>query len=170
MNQPTMRDADMPLLDRIDAAITRIRRGDGQMRVPVEATDPDMVLEDAKAEIESLWRHSEFMCEANRGLTAAAKEAGRLCEHLHARNTALCLAVSDMTEVMSRMVAGLNHLDKLARQWEPDHSTGSDRAGWVRANEAAHDAEVVLQGVRDALAKNLGPETEASSQPTGDAP
>lgn len=49
-----MRDADMPLLDRIDAAIKRVTSGQGQMRVPVEATDPDMVLFDCKREIEQL--------------------------------------------------------------------------------------------------------------------
>lgn len=49
-----MRDADMPLLDRIDAAIKRVTSGQGQMRVPVEATDPDMVLLDCKREIEQL--------------------------------------------------------------------------------------------------------------------
>ncbi len=59
MNQPTMRDADMPLLDRIDAAIKRVTSGQGQMRVPVEATDPDVVLGDAKAEIERLRADAE---------------------------------------------------------------------------------------------------------------
>lgn len=49
-----MRDADMPLLDRIDAAIKRVTSGHGQMRVPVEATDPDMVLLACKLEIERL--------------------------------------------------------------------------------------------------------------------
>lgn len=170
MNQPRMRDADMPLLDRIDAAIKRVTSGQGQMRMPVEATDPDVVLGDAKTEIESAWNHIDFMGEVNRGLTAAATEAGRLCEHLLARNTALYLAVSDMTEVMGRMASGLNHMDKLAREWEPDHSTGFDRAGWARANEAVQDAERVLQGVRDVLAKNIDPETGAPTQPTGDAP
>jgi len=49
-----MRDADMPLLDRIDAAIKRVTSGQGQMRMPVEATDPDVVLLDCKREIEQL--------------------------------------------------------------------------------------------------------------------
>lgn len=49
-----MRDADMPLLDRIDAAIKRVTSGQGHLRVPVEATDPDMVLLDCKREIEQL--------------------------------------------------------------------------------------------------------------------
>jgi hypothetical protein len=49
-----MRDGDMPLLDRIDVALRRVTSGEGQMRVPVEATDPDVVLHDCKREIERL--------------------------------------------------------------------------------------------------------------------
>lgn len=49
-----MRDGDMPLLDRIDVALRRVTNGEGQMRVPVEATDPDVVLFDCRREIERL--------------------------------------------------------------------------------------------------------------------
>ena len=49
-----IRDGDMPLLDRVDAALRRVTNGEGQMRVPVEATDPDVVLFDCKHEIERL--------------------------------------------------------------------------------------------------------------------
>ena len=49
-----MRNGDMPLLDRIDVALRRVTNGEGQMRVPVEATDPDVVLFDCKREIERL--------------------------------------------------------------------------------------------------------------------
>lgn len=49
-----MRDADMPLTGRIDAAIERITHGQAAMRVPVEATDPDVVLADCQTEIERL--------------------------------------------------------------------------------------------------------------------
>ena len=49
-----MRNGDMPLLDRIDVALRRVTSGQGQMRVPVEATDPDIVLADCKREIERL--------------------------------------------------------------------------------------------------------------------
>jgi hypothetical protein len=41
-----MRDSDLTLAKRIDAAMHRIAHGSGHMRVPVEATDPDMVLSD----------------------------------------------------------------------------------------------------------------------------
>ena len=50
---PTMRDAGMPLPERISAAIDRIAHGNGLMRVPVEATDPDIVLSDCRVELES---------------------------------------------------------------------------------------------------------------------
>ncbi len=46
-----MRDGDMPLLDRIEVALRRVTNGEGQMRVPVEATDPDVVLFDCKNEL-----------------------------------------------------------------------------------------------------------------------
>ncbi|GAA4400531.1 hypothetical protein [Quisquiliibacterium transsilvanicum] len=49
-----MRDGDMSLLDRIDVALRRVTSGEGQMRVPVEATDPDVVLHDCKREIARL--------------------------------------------------------------------------------------------------------------------
>jgi len=50
----TMRDADMPLLGRIEAAIRRVTHGDAAMRIPAEATDPDLVLRDCKNRIAEL--------------------------------------------------------------------------------------------------------------------
>jgi len=41
-----IRDSEMPLAKRIDVAMHRVANGQGQMRVPVEATDPDIVLSD----------------------------------------------------------------------------------------------------------------------------
>lgn len=41
-----MRDSDLTLAKRIDVAMYRITHGSGHMRVPVEATDPDIVLSD----------------------------------------------------------------------------------------------------------------------------
>jgi hypothetical protein len=45
-----------------------------------------------------------------------------------------------LREVVGRMVAGIDHLDKLAREWEPDHSSGADRRGWLLAKDARDDA------------------------------
>ncbi|HET6788026.1 MAG TPA: hypothetical protein VFH49_08705, partial [Aquabacterium sp.] len=77
--------------------------------------------------------------------TAAAKEALQLSEHMNDRNNALRLYVSDLTAVMLRMVAGIDHLSDIARQWEPDHSSGSDRRGWLLAKDARDDALRLLQ-------------------------
>lgn len=59
----TMRDADMSLIDRIEAAIKRITSGEGAMRVPAEATDPDVVLRDCQQEIERLREALTFYAE-----------------------------------------------------------------------------------------------------------
>lgn len=77
--------------------------------------------------------------------TAVAKDALKLSEHMNDRNNALRLYVSDLTAVMLRMVAGIDHLAELARQWEPDYSSGADRRGWVLAKDARDDAWRLLQ-------------------------
>jgi hypothetical protein len=50
----TMKDADMPLLDRIEAALDRIQNRQGLMRIPREATDIDVVVLDCGDEIKRL--------------------------------------------------------------------------------------------------------------------
>lgn len=52
--QSTMKDADMPLLDRIEAALDRITNRQGLMRIPREATDIDVVVLDCGDEIKRL--------------------------------------------------------------------------------------------------------------------
>ncbi len=74
-----------------------------------------------------------------------AKEVHATSEYMHDRNNALRLYVSDLTAVMLRMVAGIDHLAEIARQWEPDHSSGADRRGWVLAKDARDDAWRLLQ-------------------------
>lgn len=49
-----------------------------------------------------------------------------------------------LREVAARMVAGIDHLDKLTREWEPDHSSGADRRGWLLAKDARDDAARLL--------------------------
>lgn len=46
MNRSKMRGGDLTINQRIDEALRRITDGHGLMRVPVEATDPDIVLAD----------------------------------------------------------------------------------------------------------------------------
>ena len=50
----TMKDADMPLLDRVEAALDRITNRQGLMRIPGEATDIDVVVLDCRDEIKRL--------------------------------------------------------------------------------------------------------------------
>jgi hypothetical protein len=49
-----MKDADMPLLDRVEAALARVKNRQGLMRIPVEATDMDVVVSDCRDEITRL--------------------------------------------------------------------------------------------------------------------
>ena len=41
-----MKDSNLPITERIHHAIRRVTDGKGLMRIPVEATDPDIVLSD----------------------------------------------------------------------------------------------------------------------------
>lgn len=70
-----MRDADMPLTGRIDAAIERITHGQAAMRVPVEATDPDVVLADCQREIERLTNALWKACGDDAEIVAGCLEA-----------------------------------------------------------------------------------------------
>src|SRR5574343_812863 len=71
-------------------------------------------------------------------------ECLRLLHAEIARLTALNQALRESTdtarEIMGRCIVGLNKLDRLARDWEPDHSTGADRQAWVLARDARDDA------------------------------
>ena len=69
---------------------------------------------------------------------------------------ALMCDVLNMRAVMQRMVAGIKHLAEIARQWEPDHSSGADRRGWLLALEAADDAKALLDALRMARAQDQG--------------
>lgn len=51
---PDMRGATSPILDRINEAARRVSGGAGLMRIPVEATDADIVLADCSATIKNL--------------------------------------------------------------------------------------------------------------------
>lgn len=82
---------------------------------------------------------------------AAAHEAAATSRHMHDRNGALLLLISDMGQIMARMGAGIDHLSKIAREWEPDHSSGADRAGWVRATDAARDAQRLMADIPNRL-------------------
>lgn len=44
-----------------------------------------------------------------------------------------------------RLVQGFEHVSGIARLWEPDYSSGSDRALWSRATEACADVAKLLR-------------------------
>ncbi len=48
-------------------------------------------------------------------------------------------------ELLERLVSGFEHVSGIARQWEPDHSSGKDRALWAKATEACADVVKVIQ-------------------------
>lgn len=64
---------------------------------------------------------------------------------LTALNQALRQSTDAAREIMGRCIVGLNKLDRLARDWEPDHSTGEDRNAWVLARDARDDADVWIR-------------------------
>ena len=119
----------------------------------------------SKEQIEEWWRKA--LADLDRGtvdlMAELAYAAGRkealeevrdLAEHMHAKNNSLREIVSDMGSVMVRMVAGIEHLAELARLWEPDHSSGADRAGWLRAQDAKDDALRLLADLPEQIKAN----------------
>ena len=112
---------------------------DGNITVEVSTTAAQAELERLRAENAALKR---ALAHARSGLT---KGRTRMRED-----------VARLREVAARMVVGIDHLDKLAREWEPDHSSGADRRGWLLAKDARDDA-----------ARLLGPNAKLSGGPAG---
>ena len=100
---------------------------DGNITVEVSTKAAQAELERLRAENAALKRDLEH---ARSGLT---KGRTRMREDLER-----------LREVAARMVAGIDHLDKLTREWEPDHSSGADRRGWLLAKDARDDAARLL--------------------------
>jgi len=67
-NTKDLRDGHLPLVERIDIALRRVTNGEGQMRVPVEATDPDIVLHNCRDRITEL----EGLLSEHEGITRSA--------------------------------------------------------------------------------------------------
>jgi hypothetical protein len=61
------------------------------------------------------------------------------------RDAATHEALRDAT---SKLVEGFNHVSGIARLWEPDHSSGRDRALWARATEACADVAKMLDAAQ----------------------
>lgn len=100
---------------------------DGNITVEVSTHATQAELRRLRAENAALKRDLEY---ARSGLT---KGRTRMQEDLER-----------LREVAARMVAGIDHLDKLTRKWEPDHSSGADRRGWLLAKDARDDAARLL--------------------------
>lgn len=49
-----------------------------------------------------------------------------------------------------RLVEGFEHVSGLARLWEPDYSSGSERALWASATEACADVAKLLNEAKKA--------------------
>ena len=82
-----------------------------------------------------------------KGRTRMREDNERLAREAHTWWTACRDATGEierLREVAARMVAGIDHLDKLTREWEPDHSSGADRRGWLLAKDARDDAARLL--------------------------
>lgn len=92
-----------------------------------------------------------------KGLTMAGK-----CEHglttaeclvcaspKHGAPPAACVPDEWLVKVR-RLVQGFEHVSGLARLWEPDYSSGSERALWARATEACADVVKLLNETKKA--------------------
>ena len=64
-----------------------------------------------------------------------------------------CAMSDEWLVKVRRLVQGFEHVSGIARLWEPDYSTGSERALWARATEACADVAKLLNGSTDAAMK-----------------
>jgi hypothetical protein len=64
-------------------------------------------------------------------------------------------AARQAREALRACANGIEHLSAIARLWEPDHSTGADRRGWLLANDAKDDALAAIAALDAALPKPL---------------
>ncbi len=82
-----MRHANLPLDQRAVLALERIKAGQAPMRIPVEATDPDIVISDLRSRVlaleDLLRRYRGLLDVALRG-NAIAAEAKQLRADLDA--------------------------------------------------------------------------------------
>ena len=70
-------------------------------------------------------------------------------DQMHAYAAAAVAAERETwSAVLTRCVRGIDHLSEIARLWEPDHSSGADRRGWLLAKDARDDAAELLAAIR----------------------
>lgn len=75
-----MQDETMPLNERIEAALKRITTGQAAMRVPVEATDPDIVLADCAAALAKRDAVIRVLTEALNGVPCDCRGMDENCK------------------------------------------------------------------------------------------
>lgn len=95
------RDA-APLDERITEAIRRITNGCGSMRIPAEATDPDIVLSDCRSEIAALRTRVEALTRDLDSLRLS--RAVEIEDAVRAENEACEKAVSARLALLGRTV------------------------------------------------------------------
>lgn len=83
-------------------------------------------------------------------LEAAHEDAsGAILEAVAAERGRCSGSVPDQWLVkVRRLVEGFEHVSGIARLWEPDHSSGSERALWSRATEACADVAKLLHATQ----------------------
>ena len=96
MADSRMKDADLSLLERIDLAMDRITSYQAAMRIPVEATDPDVVLADCKDCIAALEAQAQELKEENASLRTRIEQF-QFCINTVAAELGVCCGGVDST-------------------------------------------------------------------------
>lgn len=96
-------DGHLPLVERIDAALRRVKMGLGPMRLPVEATDVDIVLHNCRDRITVLESEVEQLGMAC-GMAYALPGAGNI-------EVDPLRPVAKMQEIAAAVLAAFNQLN-----------------------------------------------------------
>ena len=93
-NTKDLRDGHLPLIERIDVALRRVTNGEGQMRVPVEATDPDIVLHNCRDHIVDLKSQLSTQADEMIRFTNLANDYAAVSQQLARCESALRLSLA----------------------------------------------------------------------------
>lgn len=158
MTEQKMRDADMPLLDRIDAAIKRVTSGQGQMRVPVEATCPDVVLLDCKRELEQLMAAVRYADERASKWSEIASAHGAEVDRMRR-------LMADAAAAIEKGMLDAARLDYIEKHARYDPKLDGNHAWWPTTFENQLRGPT-LRAAIDAQMLEPGATTTKSSGPT----